>query len=280
MEIIFDKWLNEGVSRNLGRPGAAQGPHILREVLAKFSVHRQDIICFDAGNINCQDHNLEAAQHALGEAVFLLLQHQIIPIVIGGGHELAWGHYQGIAKKYVKENLGIVNFDAHFDMRPLLAENKGSSGTPFLQIANAHEQAHKRFNYNCIGIQAAGNIPALFDTAKKYHTNIIYADDIQQNNAESATQLIKKVINDNDIIYLSVCLDVFASAYAPGVSAPQVLGLTPWQIIPFVRTLAESGKIISYDLAELLPQHDIDLRTSKLAANLIYEIIHHHKVEI
>jgi len=61
------------------------------------------------------------------------------------------------------------------------------------------------------------------------------------------------------------------------VSAPQVLGLTPWQIIPYLRLLAQSGKVISYDIAELSPHYDIDQRTVKLAAHLIYEIILHHQ---
>ena len=126
-----------GISRNGGRVGAIQGPQIIREMLAKLAMHKQDVICYDAGDILCTNHDLETAQAALGHAVSRLLNKGITPIVLGGGHELAFGHYLGIAKSFHKENLGIVNFDAHFDMRPLLPDNKGSSGTPFLQIAQA-----------------------------------------------------------------------------------------------------------------------------------------------
>ena len=146
---------------------AAEGPNAIRTVLAKLPVQRQQIICYDAGNISCTDGDLEHAQKALAEAVHILLKHNITPIVLGGGHELAWGHYQGIAKKFPNEELGIINFDAHFDMRPLLPDDKGSSGTPFLQIAHAHEKARRSFDYNCIGIQRAGNIPLLFATAEE-----------------------------------------------------------------------------------------------------------------
>ena len=98
-------------------------------------MQKQNFICFDAGNIVCADGDLETSQLALGEVVTILLENGIKPIVIGGGHELAWGHYQGIADAFPQKNLGIINFDAHFDMRPLLAYDQGSSGTPFLQIA-------------------------------------------------------------------------------------------------------------------------------------------------
>lgn len=266
---------DEGVQRNHGRVGAAKGPAAIREALAKMPLHRHDIALLDAGDISCTDGNLEEAQSALAEAVALLLKHHFIPIILGGGHELAWGHYQGIAKQFSKNNVGMINFDAHFDMRPLLPNNQGSSGTPFLQIANAHQEANKRFSYTCIGIQLAGNIPLLFETAKQHHVNVLRADEIYT--GVSCEKIINEALKQNDVIYTSICLDVFATPYAPGVSAPQTLGLTPWQVIPGLKQLASSGKVISYDLAELSPTYDIDNRTAKLAANFIYVITHHHQ---
>jgi len=56
----------------------------------------------------------------------------LFPIVLGGSHELAYGHFNGIVnhlKKQTKNSskVGIINFDAHFDLRPY--DNQGSSGT-------------------------------------------------------------------------------------------------------------------------------------------------------
>lgn len=266
---------DEGIRRNFGRTGAAEGPFAIRQALAKMPVQRNTLI-YDAGDITCTDGDLESAQLALADAVSRLLEHGITPIVLGGGHELAWGHYQGIAQQFSRGNLGIINFDAHFDMRPLLPQQQGSSGTPFLQIAKAHQKDHRRFDYNCIGIQPAGNIPALFATAKDHGAHILLAEEVYQGDIKKRESFIERVIKENPLLYVSLCLDVFASAYAPGVSAPQSLGLTPWQIIPYIRRLAQSGQVVSYDLAELSPKYDIDQRTAKLAANFIYEMIHHH----
>lgn len=268
---------DEGIRRNLGRVGAVDGPLAIREMVARLPLQKPDIACYDAGDINCTDGDLEAAQIALAEAINLLLKAKLTPIVLGGGHELAWGHYQGIAKAFPKENLGIVNFDAHFDMRPLLTAAKGSSGTPFLQIANAHTEAKRRLNYNCIGIQPTGNIQRLFETAKQFDVQTITADELHQGHLVKCINFIKHIIANNDAIYSSLCLDVFAAPYAPGVSAPQPLGVLPWHLIPLIRQLAASGKVISYDIAEMSPKYDMDQRTAKLAANLIFEIVHHHK---
>lgn len=267
---------DEGIRRNFGRVGAAEGPKAIRHALARLPIQKENIVCFDAGDIICTDGDLEASQEALAETVAILLKEQITPIVLGGGHEIAWGHYQGINHVYPTEPLGIINFDAHFDMRPLLPGQKGSSGTPFLQIAKSHQASNRRFDYNCVGIQHAGNIRQLLETAKSYQTKVIWADECHQGQLEKCIDFIDRVIDENEMVYASMCLDVFAAAFAPGVSAIQPLGLLPWHIIPLIRQLAASGRVISYDIAELSPRYDIDQRTAKLAANLIYDIIHHH----
>lgn len=267
-----------GVKRNSGRIGAKEGPDMIRRALAAAPIKRSAVTLYDVGNLICVDDQLEAAQTALSEVVALLLARGITPIVLGGGHELAWGHYQGIANAFCDRSLGIVNFDAHLDMRPLLPSNQGSSGTPFLQIANDCNNKKRAFDYTCIGLQPMGNSALLEDTAATHHVKAIYADQLHEQGLEASRQLLHDVINRCQSLYVSICLDVFAAPFAPGVSAPQVLGLMPWQVIALLRALAQSKKVVSYDLAEFCPAFDIDSRTAKLAANLIYEIIHHHTV--
>ncbi|MBA3661824.1 MAG: formimidoylglutamase [Gammaproteobacteria bacterium] len=267
---------DEGIRRNHGRTGAAEGPRHIRQMLAKLSIHR-DIDCYDAGDIICVDQDLEKAQLALRSAVAHLIEQGYIPIVLGGGHEVAFGHFMGISDAYPHQKIGVVNFDAHLDMRPLLPEERGSSGTPFLQIAEWQKKLNLPFRYYCIGIQAAGNTRSLFATAKAFDTTFFLADDLYQGKNEQYKTFIENILNKDELLYLSLCLDVFSEPFAPGVSAPQPLGLHPWHVIPALRQLASSGKVVSYDLAELSPPHDISERTAKLAALLIFEIIHSHK---
>ncbi|MES2219242.1 MAG: formimidoylglutamase [Pseudomonadota bacterium] len=267
---------DEGIRRNHGRVGAVEGPAAIRHALGRMPIQKQNFSFFDAGSITCADGDLEASQKALGEVVELLLKLGSQPIILGGGHELAWGHYQGIARTYPQENLGIINFDAHFDMRPLLPNNQGTSGTAFLQIAQAHESAKRHYDYNVIGIQSSGNIHELFETARQHGVNIIFADELNQNQQQKCADFIDRIIDQNEIIYLSICLDVFAAHSAPGVSNSQPLGVEPREIISLVRQIAASGKVISFDIAELAPRYDVDHHTAKLAAILIYEFVHHY----
>lgn len=249
---------DEGVKRNQGRAGAYEGPSAIRKALAPIPLltppHIQII---DVGDIACDHGDLEEAQESLAATVALVKSKGWFPIIFGGGHEMAWGHYKGLKTAGVK-NLSIVNFDAHFDLR----KGKNSSGTPFWQIAN---ECGKHFSYTCFGIQRHGNHKGLFKTAKDLNVEILFADEWSE---EKAIAMIPK----SDNIYLTICMDVFAAPFAPGVSAPQSLGLYPRDVLGTFRTLAKSGKLASIDLAELCPKQDIDGRTAKLAANLVAEL--------
>lgn len=268
---------DEGIQRDLGRTGAFEGPTAIRQRLAKLPIQKPQITCYDIGNVICNDHDLETSQQALATIVALLLKKNIRPIILGGGHELAWGHYQGIAKSYpLDKRLGIINFDAHFDLHTLSPHYRSSSATAFYEIAEEHQKSKRRFDYNCVGIQHAGNVRQTFEIAKQLNVKIILADELHQGLQEKCFDFIDRVVDENEIIYLSLSLDVFSPAFAPGVSSIQPLGLNPWQVIPLIRQAAASGKVISYDIAELVPRYDIDHRTAKLAATLVYEIIHHH----
>lgn len=268
---------DEGARRDLGRTGASEGPIAIRQRLARLPLQHHQFICYDMGDILCADHDLEASQRALGEVVALLKAHRTIPILIGGGHELAQGQFQGIAEHYpADKRLGIINFDAHFNLQPTHPNHRASVSTVFYEIAHQHQQLQRHLDYNCIGIQHVANIRQAFEIAKKFHAHYILADDLHQGLQEKCFDFIDRVIDQNDMIYMSLALDVFSPAFAPGVSSIQPLGLDPWHLIPFIRLLAASGKVVTYDIAEHVPLFDIDHRTAKLAASLIYEIMHHH----
>lgn len=259
-----------GVARNLGRVGAVKGPLACMQQLAKLPVHTK-LPIYWAGILSVQ-HQLDDGQQDLALAVKKIQQAGHTPFVIGGGHETAWGHYLGLSAYHETAPFGIVNFDAHFDLRPLPADGIGHSGTPFLQMA-LHRQARQQpFFYHCWGIQRTANTKALFETANQLSVAMLLASDIT-NNPTKLQEAVSQVINSYDAIYLSICLDVFASAHAPGVSAPSPLGLLPQHVLPAIHQLVRSGKVKAIDLVELAPPLDHTEQTIKLAAALVAEVI-------
>jgi len=262
----------EGVERNQGRTGAVAGPAELRKAMASFAWHLDDNSgLFDAGDVYCMNQNLEEAQKQLGSKVAKLLQHKYKTIVLGGGHETAYGHFTGILEALKPgQQLGIINFDAHFDLRSY--EKQPSSGTPFLQIADDLHAVGKDFNYLVLGLQEQGNTRRLFQTAVSLGADYVLAQDLQIHRIEKLKAQIEHFIAKVDLLYVSIDLDVFAAAYAPGVSAPAALGVRPEIVLLLLQEIIVSGKLLSLDVAELNPKYDLDSRTAKLGANLIYHI--------
>jgi formiminoglutamase len=171
------------------------------------------------------------------------------------------------------KNILIVNFDAHYDLRPLIDNKWGSSGTPFTQIAQHCKQVGIPFHYLCIGVQKSANTESLFNVAHSLKVETVLAETIHLNGIASTSELLEKALAKHDAVYLTVCMDVFAQSCAPGVSAPQALGLLPWQVLPLLRRISASGKLLTMDCVELSPPFDQDSMTAKLAASLIWEVL-------
>jgi formiminoglutamase len=266
---------DEGVRRNFGRTGAAKGPDACRQSLANAPIGDiDDLRLYDVGSVACWDGDLPGAQAALAHVVQLVLRKGVKPLVLGGGHETAWGHFQGMALAYPGERIGIINIDAHYDLRPLPDNGEGTSGTPFLQIAHLCHEENTPFDYTVIGIQKRSNTQLLTETACKLDVTTVYAQDLVADSSGTTAAVITQVLERNDKVYLTVCLDVFSAAHAPGVSAPQPLGVGPWQVMPVIQQVAASGKVIGFDICELAPQYDRDGATSLLAATLVSTYIH------
>ncbi|MCW5589896.1 MAG: formimidoylglutamase [Legionellales bacterium] len=267
-----------GVKRNSGATGAKLGPDGFRQAFTHLAQHLPDnCVIYDVGNIVCDNDDLEAAQESLGEVIYLLNQKNIKPLVIGGGHEIAFGHYQGLEKSYPQQDIGIVNIDAHFDLRPILAENRGSSGTPFLQIAEQRRRQQLNFAYHVIGIQASANTRSLFQRAQELNVLVTLAAEIHDPATFATTvSRLNHFIEQHDKIYFTICLDAIAMSYAPGVSGPQINGLLPQHVLTYLERVVSSGKIIGFDIAELSPPLDHQKKTALLCATLVDRYLQAH----
>jgi formiminoglutamase len=270
-----------GVWRNHGRPGAAEGPDALRRMLANLAWHgAPDDRLYDAGTVACEGDALEPAQREYADRIATLLRAGHFPVGLGGGHEIAWAAYLGMAEALAGDprldRLGIVNFDAHLDLRQPEIAGRGTSGTPFLQIAEARAAAGQPFRYLCIGVSEAANTPAILDRAAALGTEVVLDLDVGSAGTESR---LRRFIAESSAIYLTICLDVLPPSLAPGVSAPSGLGMMPGRVVELVRASLRAcgprgaaGKLLLADIAELNPRHDPDGRTARVAARLVYEL--------
>jgi formiminoglutamase len=260
---------DEGVQRNQGRIGARKGPKSVRNKLGKLPIHHTTKKIIDFGDVICLDTYLEDCQKALSKTISALIKQHILPVAIGGGHDIAYANFNGIKdaiKNVSKNKIGIINFDAHFDLRAV--ETAANSGTPFNQILSENDTV----SYFAIGIQQQSNTKELFEIAEK--NNVSYVSNFDcETFSENLKIKLNAFIKNVDYLYVTIDLDGFSSAYAPGVSAPSSLGFTPHFAYKVLAFLFESKKVISCDIAELNPDFDVDESTADLAARLVDYIV-------
>jgi len=256
---------DEGVRRNKGRTGAAAAPAAIRKALGPLAFHLGRTVA-DAGDVAVSAGALEDAQARLGSTVTDLLDSGHLTAVLGGGHETAYASYLGMSGSQAVQQgrrLGVLNLDAHFDLRD---EPVPSSGTPFLQMARAEAAAGRDFRYAVVGISEASNTRALFDTARELGVQYLLDEDCE---VDRVRAFVAAFLADIDILYLTIDLDVLPAAVAPGVSAPAAFGVALPVISAVCRQVAGSGKLVHLDVAELNPTFDVDGRTAKVAARLL-----------
>ena len=260
-----------GVLRNHGRAGASGGPAAVRKWLLNLAWHQTRPV-YDGGDVLCQGDALEAAQSELGTQVAAALAGGHRPLVIGGGHEVAWGSWQGLAAWAATQppkRIGVLNFDAHFDLR---AGDLGTSGTPFRQIADDCAARSWPFRYACFGVSRPANTAALFARAQALDACWVEDDQLAPWQLASAQATLAGFLEQLDVLHLSIDLDVLPAANAPGVSAPAARGVELCVLETLIDQALASGKVRLAELAELNPSFDIDGRTARTAARLLERI--------
>ena len=262
--VIIGYACDEGVRRNNGRVGAKNGPDAIRKCMGKLPTRATD-----KGNITCKNGNLEKTQQELGKRVEKELKQGNFPLLIGGGHDIAYGHFLGI-NNAIKGTVGIINLDAHFDLRPF--HNGGNSGTPFNQISALLKTQNNTFHYLPIGIRENSNSAELYQTAKTLNVQYIPMEECTLDNTPQIKKTIQAFMDEVDCIYLTIDLDGFSAEYCPGVSAASPIGFQPKFALELINYVFNSKKVISCDIAEMNPIYDVEQITALMAADLIKTI--------
>jgi formiminoglutamase len=260
---------DEGVRRNGGRPGAAEGPDALRRALWPMTPDPERTNDFidlvsgtaDLGNlaITC---DLEADQEALGRVLAPHLVRGAVAIVLGGGHETAFGHFLGHVA--AGQAVHILNWDAHPDVRPL-KDGRGHSGSPF-------RQALEHPSGLCRGYTVAGLNPPSVARA-----HLDYLDEhgctAHFNTSISFTAIESIYAAREDATMVTFDLDALDQAAAPGVSAPAPAGFSPHVWLHAAHKAGVCSTVRSIDVVELSPPLDPDGRTARLAARTVWDFL-------
>lgn len=259
---------DEGVRRNGGRPGAAHAPAEIRRWLNRLTPDARDPVRFtallehtaDLGDVALTG-NLDADQAALGEVVGGLLELGRFVIVLGGGQEVAFGHFLGYVAAGLRPE--ILSWDAHPDVRPL-RDRLAHSGSPFRQALEHASRAARR--YTVAGLQPHAVAASHLEYVRR-HGRAVFRDDV------TPTMMRELYARLEAPAMVSLDIDAVDQSSAPGVSAPTTGGFTVPEWLSAAFQAGRHVAVRSVDLAELNPVHDRDGQTARLTALTVWHVL-------
>lgn len=269
-----------GVHLNRGRVGAQQGPAAFRQALAQFGTSWDGVgdeslavPIYDAGDVEPRLGQDEAAlfeTHARVEAaVGELRRLGLVVVGIGGGHDLtlpavaavaavaAVGASQGVA-------LGGINLDAHLDVRARVG-----SGMPFRRLIERGVLDPRRFVE--LGLGRFANDQGDLDWLRERGGHLVFARELQQSGLDLEREFERAFAGGHG--FVSVDLDGLDQSVAPGVSAPNPMGLGVAHAAELCERAGQDPRVLHFDLMELNPAYDRDHCTARVAALLFLHFV-------
>ncbi len=262
-----------GVPMDLGvsnRPGARFGPRAVRgiERIGPYhptfkTVPMASARCADIGDVPFRsrfslDQSLEdierfyAALHAQG----------VRPLSVGGDHSITYPILKALGRN---TPVGLVHIDAHCDTMGAFDGSKFHHGGPFrLAVLDGVLDPERTIQ---IGIRGSSNM--FWEFSHVSGMTVVYMEEFMQAGVAAIAERAREVVGAGPV-YVSVDVDGFDPAYAPGTGTPEVGGLTPREGLALLRTLGGLN-IVGADVVEVAPQYDPTTNTVQLAAQLLFE---------
>ncbi len=262
---------DRGVAINRGRVGAAAGPKAFREAFYRLTLgpNRELAKCtiWDAGDVMIGATNRETHE-TLAEIVQQCCACGALPIVIGGGHDNTYG---GIKGAVAHARAGIVNIDAHLDLRPNEPDGGIGSGTPLRRVLDDELIAGEQLIE--WGFQPHTCSAAHLEFAKQRGVRLWSWPERGPDVVRLFAQFLQDLRHRWGRTAISLDLDAIVASAAPGVSAPSTFGFTPQEVLAFLQLAGAESSLCYLDVMELNPSCDVDGRTTRLAATLVWHLL-------
>jgi len=235
--------------------GAALGPDSIRETLHDSSSNYwtesginldSDVKINDKGNLKVS--NFEDLLSEIQDSYTAGESH----LYLGGDHSISYPIIKNISEHF--KEFDILHIDAHTDLYDSFDGDRFSHACPFARIME--EGLCTRLVQ--VGIRTLTKHQR--EQAEKYNVEIIMMKDIDTFNA----------VKFERPVYMSIDLDGFDPAFAPGVSHHEPGGMNPRTLINFLHH--REYELIGADIVELNPLRDHERMTAALGAKLLKEL--------
>lgn len=221
----------------------------------------------DVGDVAINTFDLKKTIDIITSTYDRLLEHDCIPLTLGGDHTLTYPVLRAIAKKHGP--VALVHVDAHADINDEMFGEKIAHGTPFRRaFDDGLLQNDKVYQ---IGLRGTGYSADDFDWARRQNWTVIPAEECWHKSLAPLMEKIRAEIGDTPV-YLSYDIDSLDPAFAPGTGTVEMGGLTTIQALEIVRG-CKGLNIVGCDLVEVSPPYDSNGSTALIGSNLLYEML-------
>ncbi|MCO5176137.1 MAG: arginase family protein [Thermomicrobiales bacterium] len=224
----------------------------------------RDVRIVDCGDVAMEpgdfQNNTEVTRHVTES----ILARGAVPFAIGGSHEISIPIFQAFADQ---EPFYLVQIDAHYDWRDdVNGVREGLSSV----MRRASEMPHV-LGMAQIGLRGVGSArQEEADAALAYGKSLIIG--AEEVHSASIDNVIDR-LPDHDRYYVTFDIDGMDPTIAPAVGTAAFGGLGYYEAFHVLRSVAQKGKVVGFDLPVVRPHLDVSNRTSLLAARMMLSMI-------
>ena len=182
------------------------------------------------------------------------------PIFLGGEHSITPPIVQAATECYGA--ISVLQFDAHADLRDTYTGGRFSHASAMRRVLEITS------NLVQVGIRSfckEEHQDCPLQVAKLITSRML---------AQDADSCITRILGSlTEQVYITVDIDVFDPAFAPGTGTPEPGGLDWFQVTDVLRRVCETKNIVGADVVEVAPLGGNNVVTEFLAARLVAKII-------
>jgi len=248
------------------RSGARFAPLAIREASLNIEgysfrtgIDIEDLKIHDLGDLHVAG-DVELTLGRLALVAQDLFDAKKVPVFIGGEHTITLG-----VMRSLDENVALVSFDAHLDLRD-----------DYLGLTISHTTFMRRIKETVnpskileIGTRAVCREE--LDYAKKSGIEFLTAHQIRKDGTDKTVETINDILEGYEKIYLTIDIDVLEPAFAPAVQNPEPEGLDTTTLLDLLGAVCDR-RVIGVDLVEVTPHYDRGL-TATQAAKTLFEVL-------
>ena len=214
-------------------------------------------IC-DMGDLDLSIGNTDKVLEEIYEGTKEILDDDKFPFMIGGEHLVTLPAFKAVHEKY--DDIYVLHFDAHTDLREEYNNNKNSHATVIKRIWDMVGDG-RIFQF---GIRSGTREEFNF-ALKEKHTYM------ETHTIDSFWKIISTLSGKN--VYLTIDLDVLDPSIFPGTGTPEPGGISYRQFEQIFKILKNSNiNLVGCDIVELSPDYDDTKVSTVVACKILREL--------